>query len=286
VISADGRVVAFSSALTSLVAGNDANGKFEDIYTYDVSSGRFARASLSSAGSQMAAGNSILPALSSDGRWLAFASTAPLAEGITREKPHRQIYLRDLREGRTIRVTRAAAGGAPNGDSSLPTISGDGRYVAFVSEASNLLSDDRNHASDVLLYDREADAVSWVSRGADDASANGESTNPVISADGRFVAFQSDASNLVCAKRCPAHEEDVNLIWDAFVFDRVTGRTARMSEDSLGGWMEASAGPAIDGTGGVVAFSSRHPVDGDDREEDFDLFVRTMPIHPLSRKFE
>ena len=131
-----------------------------------------------------------------------------------------------------VRVT--VGGGAPNGDSSLPSISGDGRYVVFVSEASNLLNDDENHASDVLLYDRETDALRWVSRGADGASANGESTSPVISADGRFVAFQSDASNLVCAKRCPEHDEDVNLVWDVFLFDRVAGRTARLSCPRLG----------------------------------------------------
>jgi Tol biopolymer transport system component len=286
VISADGRVVAFSSTLTSLVEGTDANGKSEDIYTFDVSSGRFTRVSVSSTGLQMAGGNSILPALSGDGRWLAFASTAPLADGMSREKPYRQIYLRDLRDGRTIRVTRAVGGGAPNGDSSLPSISGDGRYVVFVSEASNLLDDDENHASDVLLYDRETESLRWVSRGADGGSANGESITPVISADGRFVAFQSDASNLVCAKRCPEHDEDVNLVWDVFLFDRIAGRTARLSEDDLGGWMEASAGPAVDGTGTVVAFSSRHPVDVADRQEDFDLFVRTMSIPSVSRKFE
>jgi Tol biopolymer transport system component len=168
----------------------------------------------------------------------------------------------------------------------LPSISGDGRYVVFVSEASNLLNDDQNQASDVLLYDRETETLRWVSRGADGGSANGESTTPVISADGRFVAFQSDASNLVCAKRCPEHDEDVNLVWDVFLFDRVAGRTVRLSEDDLGGWMEASAGPAVDGTGTVVAFSSRHPVDAADRQEDFDLFVRTMPIPSVSRKFE
>ena len=61
-----------------------------------------------------------------------------------RDKPRRQVYLRDLRDGRTVRVTRTANGGAPNGDSSLPSISGDGRYVAFVTEASNLLNDDQN----------------------------------------------------------------------------------------------------------------------------------------------
>lgn len=289
VISSDGRVVAFASAATRLTVDGDVNGSQEDIYTLTLPSGRIVRASVSSSGVQMTRGNSIIPALSGDGRWLAFASTAPLVDGPPRDKPYRHIYLRDLRDGKTTRVTRSASGGAPNGDSSLPSISGDGRYVTFVSEASNMLSGDENQSSDVMLYDRSTDAISWVSRGADGSSANGESTSPVISADGRFVAFQSDASNLVCAKRCAEHGEDINLLWDVFVFDRASGRIVRVSEDDLGTWMEPSAGPAIDATGTVVAFSSRHPVDADDRRDDFDLFVRAMPSPPTTllagRKF-
>ena len=290
-ISGDGRVVAFSSAATTLVDGEDANGALEDVYLVTLPAGRITRASLSSAGVQLARGNSILPSLSGDGRWIAFASTAPLTEkdGVIpsqRDKPYRQVYLRDVRDGLTRRVTRAANGSAPNGDSSLPSISGDGRYVTFVSEASNLLDDDQNQSADVLLYDRDADAISWVSRGADGSSANGESSNPVISSDGRFVAFQSDASNLVCSKKCSEQADDINLLWDAFLFDRTTGRIVRVSEDDLGGWMESSAGPALDGTGSVVAFSSRHPVDAADRGDDFDLFVRAMTPPPLvTRKF-
>jgi len=276
-ISVDGRVVAFSSVAVHLTNDGDVNGKQEDVYTVTLPGGAISRASVSSTGMQMAQGNSILPSLSSDGRWLAFASTAPLVDGVARDKPQRHVYLRDLRTGKTLRVTRTANGGVPNGNSSLPSISGDGRYIAFVSEASNILNDDQNQGTDILLYDRETDAISWVSRGADGSSANGESTNPVISADGRFVAFQSDASNLVCAKRCPEHDQDINLLWDIFLFDRTSGRIARVSEDALGGWMEVSSGPAVDGAGSVVAFSSRHPVDSDDRRDDFDLFVRAAP---------
>jgi Tol biopolymer transport system component len=291
VISGDGRVVAFSSAATNLVEGQDANGMSEDVYLVTLPTGTIARASLSSAGVQMARGNSILPSLSGDGRWVAFSSTAPLMDKDAvspshRDRPYRQVYLRDVRDGLTRRVTRAANGGAPNGDSSLPSISGDGRYLAFVSEASNMLDDDQNQSADVLLYDRETDALSWVSRSADGSSANGESTNPVISSDGRFVTFQSDASNLVCSKRCSEHTDDINLLWDVFLFDRTTGQFVRVSEDDLGGWMESSAGPAVDGSGTVVAFSSRHPVDAADRGDDFDLFVRAMtPPTVVTRKF-
>ncbi len=168
------------------------------------------------------------------------------------------MYLRDTIGGRTTRITRAASGGLPNGTSWLPTLSADGRRLAFVSDASNLLDDDHNRAADVFLYDRDADALTWVSRAADGSSAGGESTGPIISGNGRFVAFQSDAANLVCARRCSEHADDINLLWDTFLFDSASGRTVRVSEDELGGWMEASVGPALDATGQVVAFSSRH----------------------------
>ena len=301
-ISDDGRVVAFSSAATTLTAGPDANGKLEDIYVVRLPGGTVSRMSLTSDGVQPGHGNSILPSLSADGRWLAFASTAPLDETSSRSVPSReravrQVYIHDAIGGRTTRVTRPPNRGLPNGDSSLPSISGDGRFVAFASDASNLLDDDGNRSADVLLYDRDTEALTWVSRGADGSSAGGESTGPVISGDGRFVVFQSDASNLVCARRggCgsggtasgeprtaeTANTEDINLLWDVFVFDSASRVLVRLSEDELGGWMEPSSGPAIDGSGQVIAFSSRHPIDATDRSGDFDLFVRAMTVPPI-----
>ena len=285
-ISDDGRIVAFSSAATTLTDGPDANGALEDIYIMQVASGAFSRASVTSAGVQPDRGDSILPSLSGDGRWLAFASTAPLDDGppptgSNLEKRGRQIYLRDTIGGKTTRITRAANGGLPNGSSWLPSLSADGRRLAFVSDASNLLDDDHNRAADVFLYDRDADAITWVSRAADGSSAGGESTGSVISGNGRFVAFQSDAANLVCAKRCSEHADDINLLWDTFLFDAASGVTVRTSEDELGGWMEPSVGPALDATGQVIAFSSRHPVDAADRGDDFDLFVRALTPPPI-----
>jgi Tol biopolymer transport system component len=288
-ISEDGRVIAFSSAATTLMAGPDVNGSSEDIYLIHLPALTITRASVTASGAQLARGDSILPSLSADGRWLAFASTAALGgesdaavtASARRPRPLRQVFLRDAVDGTLTRVSRALGGGVPNGDSSLPSISADGRFVAFVSEASNLSPDDGNRAGDVFLFDRELETVSLVSRAAGGSSANGESTAPMIAGNGRFVAFQSDASNLVCARHCSEHGEDINLLWDAFVFDRSAGSIIRVSEDELGGWMEPSAGPAVDGTGLVVAFSSRHPVGGSDRADDFDLFVRSLPAPAL-----
>ena len=288
-ISDDARVVAFSSAATTLGQAPDVNGAVEDIYQLQLPALTITRVSVLASGAQLPRGDSILPSLSADGRWLAFASTAALghdagADGPANEKrsrPLRQVFLRDAVGGKLTRVSRAAGESQPNGDSSLPAISADGRFVAFVSEASNLSPDDSNRTADVFLFDRELETIRLVSRSADGSSANGESTGPAITGNGRFVAFQSNASNLVCARNCSEHREDINLLWDAFVADMTTGSIIRVSEDELGGWMEPSAGPALDGAGLVVAFSSRHAVDANDRADDFDLFVRALATPEL-----
>lgn len=300
-ISDDGRVVAFSSASTTLADGPDVNGSREDVYIVRLPEGTISRVSLNSSGVQPDVGDSILPSVSADGRWIAFASTAPLDDPPSqrsgaageepqsrshREKPLRHVYLRDAIAGRTTRVTRALNRATPNGNSSLPAISADGRHVVFVSEASNLLAGDDNSTSDVFLYDRETGALSWVSRGADGQAAGGESTSPVISGDGRFVAFQSDAANLVCTRRpgcasLASDFDDINLVWDVFVLDRELGRIVRVSEDELGGWMEVSAAPALGSSGQLLAFSSRHPVDATNLAGDFNLFVRSLTPPPV-----
>ena len=278
-ISEDGRFVAFSSASTTLVRGADANGPLEDVYLVRVSSGDIERVSLTSAGVQAARGTSILPSLSADGRWIAFASTARLDETnparLAHEAPVRSVFLRDVGTGITTKVGRAPRH-QPNGDSSVPSLSGDGRFVAFASTASNLSDNDGNRGMDIFLFDRETTTLTRISRAADGSSASGTSANPVISGDGRYVVFQSEAANLVCASRCARGDEDINLLFDVFVFDRNTGQTIRLSEDELGGWMEVSNGPSVDRNGTVVAFSSKHPVDAGDDREDMDLFVRQL----------
>jgi Tol biopolymer transport system component len=282
-ISDDGGVVVFTSSATNLLAGQDANGSGEDVYSYEVDSGTLRRISVDSAGVQPSTGASMLPSPSADGRRIAFISSALLdaekgARPVRQEPPRpgrpvRQVYVRDTTLGTTTRL-RAGDRDRAEADSGSPAISADGRYVAFVSESPNLVSADRNGMADVFLFDRFTGSTTLVSRAADGGSANGLSLNPTLSKDGRLVAFQSDASNLVCGKRCPAALEDINLLWDVFLFDREKQLVTRISVDELGGWMEPSAGPALSASGTVVAFSSRHPVDATDRGGDFDLFVR------------
>jgi TolB protein len=277
-IDADGRLVAFSSSAgTTLAEGLDPKGVLEDVYVAELPSGTLRRVSTTAEGREAPGSASILPALSGDGQWIAFSSTADL-DGEARDaipRPINQIFLKNLKSGEIIRVSRPHRGGRPDGESSVPALSADGNYVAFLSTAQNLTPVRPNAGANIYLYDRRAGTTQLVSRSADNGAANGESVAPAISADGRFVAFQSTASNLECARgnRCPPGMQDINLIWDVFLFDRMSSSTRRVSDDELGGWMEASVTPALDATGHVIVFSSQHPMDKNDQAGDFDLFV-------------
>ncbi|RWN65759.1 MAG: hypothetical protein EOR99_20160, partial [Mesorhizobium sp.] len=125
------------------------------------------------------------------------------------------------------RVSVDSAGGEANAGSFFPSISADGRYVAFDSEASNLVAGDTNGARDVFVFDQQLGTTTRVSVDSAGGDANGHSQSPSISADGRYVAFYSSASNLVAG--------DTNGATDVFVFDQQLGTTTRVSVDSAGG---------------------------------------------------
>jgi len=281
-ISENGRVVVFESMATNLVEGPDENDVARDIYSFDVATRVLRRVSVDSAGRQSASGSSFAPSVSADGRYVAFTSTANL-DGATgspaaslpgSRQRFSQVYVRDTHLNVTRRVSVCPGGAAPNGRSWHPVISADGRYVAFVSEAANLVQGDRNRSPDVFLYDTSSGSTVLVSRSVRGGSANGASALPAISADGSVVAFHSDASDFVCARQCPAAVEDINLLPDVFLFDRAAATVTRISADGTGGWMAPSVAPALDARGRVVTFTSRHPIDAGDDRNDFDLFVR------------
>jgi Tol biopolymer transport system component len=275
-ISADGRTVVFASTSTNLVDGPDANGSMDDVYRFDVGSATITRVSVDVAGRQLPTGASFAPSVSADGRYVAFSSTAPLdgtAASTRGPRPHVEIYVRDLMSSVTTRVSARPDGSLPNGSSYAAAISGDGRYIVFVSDATNLVAGDRNRAPDIFLFDAKTRTTELVSRSETGGSGNGASTQPAIALSGAVVAFQSDASDLTCARRCAPALRDINLVADVFVFDRRTREIHRVSAGRTS-WMEPSLAPAVDGTGAVIAFASRHPRDPADDADDYDLFVR------------
>ena len=124
----------------------------------------------------------------------------------------------EMTTGTTTRVSVASDGTQGNGETWDPSISADGHYVAFHSTANNLVSGDTNGNTDVFVHDRQTGQTSRVSVASDGTQGNGASDQkPSISADGRYVAFTSYASNLISG--------DTNNTWDVFVHDRQTGQT-------------------------------------------------------------
>lgn len=218
-ISADGRYVAFVSEATNLVPG-DTN-KSADIFVHDRVKGATTRVNVATGGAEAVGGASTQPVISADGRYVAFASEATnLVPGDT--NGFADIFVHDRVTGATQRVTLAAGGAqAVGGHSFYPSISADGRFIAFLSDATNLVANDTNSSWDIFVHDRQAGATERASVASGGAQADAGSARPSISADGRYVAFESGAMNLV--------PDDTNNVVDVFVRDRETKRTTRVS---------------------------------------------------------
>jgi Tol biopolymer transport system component len=192
-ISANGRYVAFASDASNLVDG-DYNG-VTDIFVRDLVKKTTTRVSVSSAGIEGDKA-SYWPFISSDGRYVTFTSEADnLVDSDTNGAG--DVFVHDKQTGETQLISRAADGTIGNDLSFWSSISSDGIYVTFMSSATNLVQSDSNDTWDIFIHDRTTDQTSLVSLGYDGTPANSQSEYPVISADGRYVAFASDATNIV-----------------------------------------------------------------------------------------
>jgi Tol biopolymer transport system component len=276
-ISGDGRHVAFESLATTLVTIGD--GIFPDIFVHNRQTGDTIRVSVEDSAGAEGGGPSFHPSISADGRYVAFDSDSDLVA--TDSGLYYDIFVhdRDADENgtydeaapagiSTTRVSVDAGGNESNGHSYSPAISGDGRYVAFESFATDLVAGGTNGNSHIFVRDRQTGTTTLVSVHSNGTEGDQDSTLPSISADGRYVTFQSQADNLVVG--------DTNLfpLSDIFVHDLQTGITTLVSVDSDGiqGSGDSFA-PSISSDGKFVAFESEADLVADDNGLFFDIFV-------------
>ena len=244
VLSADGRYVVFESYSDNLVSGD--NNLAKDIFVRDLVNDTIKRVSISNNGVE---GNhdSENAVISADGRYIAFESTANNFDaGDTGF--YKNVFVHDLVNATTELVSRDL-NGSP-GFATNPSISADGRFIAFRSSASNLVSDDKNNQTDIFVHDLVNDTTQRVSLANGGFEANNFSWNHSISADGRYVVFESNADNLVPG--------DINNITDIFIRDLVNGTTEIVSVNRDGNTLgtSLSRNPSISADGRYVTFDS------------------------------
>ena len=232
-VSAHGRFVAFASDASDLVAG-DTN-RTTDVFVRDRRTGTTTRVSVNSAGAQ-ADGESGSPAISANGRFVTFVSRARNLVAGDRNGRRTDVFVRDRRSGRTVRLSPGASSARVGFD---PDISADGRYVAFVS--GRAFGGTSVEDTAIVVHDRRT--------GTARRFASGSAEGPAISGDGRVVAFLS-RDRLVA--------RDTNRLRDAYVVRRSTGALARVSVSSSGAQARGDTFETdISGDGRFVAFASR-----------------------------
>jgi len=253
-LSGDGRYVAFHSLINkcttvpaSMCPPDDDLFADHDIFVYDLQNQTTERVSRDSSGVE-GNGDSYSAALSDNGNFVAFYSYANnLVSGDTNSAE--DVFVKDRSTGATTRVSIASDGTEGNDDSYRPSISGDGRYVAFRSLATNLVVGDTNASWDIFVHDRQTGVTQRVSVATGGTQANNHSYEPSISDDGRYVTFRSAANNLVTG--------DTNNRWDIFLRDRQLGTTVRINPGVSGSEADNhSYEPAISGNGNFITFES------------------------------
>jgi Ca2+-binding RTX toxin-like protein len=247
-ISADGRYVSFHHGPDDLV-GNDTNERY-DVYVRDLQAGTTERVSIDSSGNPIN-GSSWNASISADGRYVAFLSDGiNLVPDDNNDPSSHDVLVRDLQAGTTEKVSVTSSGqqaSAPSGD--YPSISADGRYVVFNYQADDLVPEDTNGDTDVFVRDLQAGTTELVSVSSSGEQGRWMSNYASISADGRYVAFQSLADNLVA--------NDTNS-WDVFVRDLQKATTELISVASSGEQANSDTFgiPSISDDGRYVAFDS------------------------------
>lgn len=245
-LTPDGRFCVFTSAAYNLVTG-DSNG-YRDVLLHDRVTGTLERVSLTSSGAEPT-GDSQHPALSDDGRMVAFQSFAfNLAAGDSNGAW--DVFVTDRVTRLTTLVSAAANGTIGNGPSVQPSISGDGTRIAFASTASNLVPSDTNGVQDVFVRNLQTGTIRLVSRLPQGALGNANSRRPALSGNGRWIAFESLSSNLVAG----SGQNGASIL----VADLATGALELVSVSNFGVPANNSSSiPCISRDGSRIAFLSR-----------------------------
>jgi Tol biopolymer transport system component len=248
-VSGDGRFVVFSSDATNLVP--DDTNKAKDVFVRDLVSGETTRVSISSSGAQLD-GASDMPTISDDGSTVAFRSSATDAtEGDSNE--YADIFVREVGSGSTT-LASAPADGEANGPSRRPFLSGDGRFLAFASAATNLVADDSNGVFDVFVRDLGSGSITRESIGEDGRPMAMESAWPALSRDGSVLGFLALVSGPEICRDDPGGPRPCRM---TFVRDRMAGTTVMVSRTTDGSPTNGdSFSVAVSPDGGSIAFSS------------------------------
>jgi hypothetical protein len=245
VISGDGNWVAFFSDATNLVSGDTNNAR--DLFLWERATGTLQRISVSSTGAQ-GSGNMNFnsdAAFSDDGNSIAFISSLNgLVAGDT--NGWADLFVHDRMSGETIRVSISSTGEAANNESASVDISADGRYLSFRSWASNLVPDDHNGQADVFVHDRQTGQTERISQRDDGSETTQDASNPSISGDGRFVAFQTTEDLTSGA---------TTEIPSIYLYDRVNSTIALAVTRTNGERAEAQF-PRLSADGQFLLFSS------------------------------
>lgn len=250
-ISADGRYVAYTSAATNIVAG-DTNG-YVDVFLRDMVTGSTTRVSTDSQGGEAVASSSTVTAISGDGRYVLFSTSAGLDPADVNASY--DDYVKDTVTGKTTMVGVSSNGTLPNASTTGYAISADGRYVLFGSTATNLVAGDTNGRSDIFRQDMVTGEIIRVNTTSQGVQSTQAALNGSMSADGRFVMFSSTDSGLVSG--------DSNGTSDLFLKDLSNGSIRLVSTNSSG--VQSSAGVTggrLSADGKFLSFSSSDSVFG------------------------
>ena len=254
-VSSDGRYVL--TATKSPLSEGDTNDR-SDLYRFDRLTGEQRRVSYDSFGAEITDGVQPQADMSGDASTVAFVTFGAQRDGPAIYAPdcrdNMVVAVSDIDSGTTecvaVNLEGSHVGHGFSGITTEPALNYDGRFVAVSTTAPLGPGDGNGGTSDIYVIDRTTGFVQRVSSGPDGTDPDGASGVPRLSADGRYVAFSSEASNLV--------DDDRNGLSDAFVYDRLTGTTERVSLASSGAESDGAVGDQIDISwdGRFVAFDA------------------------------